>query len=329
MPTAIVTGAAGFIGSHLCDRLLKDGWVVYGLDMAPHEHHNLDVARDHPSFRYFEIDLSHKLAVERWFDRVRADVCFHLASVVGVPRYMADPLGVIDTNINGTRLMAELCMEHDVRLCFTSTSEIYGRNEAVPWAEDADRVLGPTHVSRWTYSASKALCEAMLFALAPKGLKMSIVRFFNVYGPRQNPIYLVSGPTYKVLRGERPEVHDGGFQTRSLTYIADAIEGLIRAATYDTAMGEVFNIGNEHEFTVREVVNAVLWAADSTLAPLKVDMKERHGREYEDIGRRVPDASKARALLKWTANTHMTYGIKATVEWARQNPWYLEDFNGR
>ena len=132
-----------------------------------------------------------------------------------------------------------------MRILFTSTSEVYGRNPAVPWSEDGDRVLGATSVDRWSYAASKGVCEQMLYGVHRKtGLPFSIVRFFNVYGPRQTPIYVVSQTVQRVLNGERPDLYDGGGQTRCLTYVDDAIEGVIAAATKPEAIGEVFNIGN-------------------------------------------------------------------------------------
>jgi UDP-glucose 4-epimerase len=322
--TVMVTGAAGFVGSHLIERLLEMGQTVHGLDLAPlEEARNLAAVKDHPNLHYTQGDIRDLDAIKGFF-RPEASVLYHLASVVGVRRYMEDPLSLIDIAIIGTRHLIALSVEHDVRILFTSTSEVYGRNPAVPWSEDGDRVLGATSVDRWSYAASKGVCEHMLFGVARKtGLPFSIVRFFNVYGPRQTPIYVVSQTVQRVLNGERPDLYDGGAQTRCLTYVADAVEGVIAAATKPEAVGEVFNIGNSVENTMAEVVAMTLEAAGSDLAPIPVDTREKYGAVYEDIGRRVPAVDKAERLLGWKATTSAREGIAQTVAWARATPWYL------
>ena len=320
----MVTGAAGFVGSHLIERLLALGHVVHGLDLAPLEAaRNLEAVKDHPNLHYVQGDIRDAGTIRAFF-RPEAGTLYHLASVVGVRRYMEDPLSLIDIAIIGTRNLIALCAEHGVRILFTSTSEVYGRNPAVPWAEDGDRVLGATSVDRWSYAASKGVCEQMLYGVHRKtGLPFSIVRFFNVYGPRQTPIYVVSQTVQRVLNGERPDLYDGGTQTRCLTYVEDAIEGTIRAATMPEAVGEVFNIGNSVENTMAEVVAMALEAAGSDLEPIPVDTREKYGAVYEDIGRRVPDVRKAERLLGWKATTPAREGVAKTVAWARETPWWL------
>lgn len=321
---ALVTGAAGFVGSHLVERLLQAGHEVHGLDVSDlADARNLDAVRDHPSFHYVRGDIRDAETI-RGFFRPEADVLYHLASVVGVRRYMEDPLSLIDIAIIGTRNLIALCVEHDVRILFTSTSEVYGRNPAVPWSEDGDRVLGATEVDRWSYASAKAVCEHMLFGVSRStGLRFSIVRFFNVYGPRQTPIYVVSQTVQRVLNGERPDLYDGGEQTRCFTYVADAVEGVLAAATRPEALGHVFNIGSDVETTMREVVDVTIRAAGSDLTPVAVDTREKYGTVYEDVGRRVPAVSKARDVLGWQATTSVQEGISTTVAWARDNPWYL------
>jgi UDP-glucose 4-epimerase len=263
--------------------------------------------------------------VIRTFFRPEATTLYHLASVVGVRRYMEDPLSLIDIAIIGTRNLIELCDRHRVRILFTSTSEVYGRNPAVPWSEDGDRVLGPTSVDRWSYSSSKAVCEHMLFGIWRKsGLPFSIVRFFNVYGPRQSPIYVVSQTVHRVLNGRRPDLYDGGAQTRCLTYVEDAVEGVIAAATNAAAVGQAFNIGRDVEHSMAEVVRMVLEAANSDLEPVAVDTDSKYGAVYEDIARRVPSVDKAARLLGWRAETTAQEGVARTVAWARANQWYLQ-----
>jgi nucleoside-diphosphate-sugar epimerase len=194
----------------------------------------------------------------------------------------------------------------------------------VPWKESDDRVLGATDVDRWCYATSKALVEHMLFGVhRSSGLPMSIVRFFNVYGPRQNPIYVVSQSVYRTLRGEAPDLYDGGEQTRCFTYVEDVIDGVIAAATDPRAIGEVFNIGNPTEVTIGEVVNLCVELSGADVMPVDIRTDEMYGAVYEDIIRRVPDVTKAGEMLGWKAGTSVRDGIARTIAWARENPWYL------
>lgn len=321
----MITGVAGLIGSHLAERLLEDGCLVYGLDCVDIETcRNLESVRECSNFSYFKGDIRLSDDLDKFFKH-DATVLYHLASVVGVNRYMEDPLSLIDIGVLGTRSLIELCRNHEVRMLFASTSEVYGRNPVLPWSETDDRVLGATNVDRWSYSSAKGLCEHMLFGVHHKyNWPMSIVRFFNVYGPRQNPIYVVSKSVHRVLNGLPPELYDGGEQTRCFTYIDDVIDGIIKAATYDNALGEIINLGNPVENTMTEVIDAILKATGSNLSPDYILTDEKYGKVYEDIPRRVPAVDKANLLLDWQPTTSMEMGVKKTVEWVKKNKWYLE-----
>jgi UDP-glucose 4-epimerase len=321
----MVTGAAGMVGSHLVEALLARGYEVHGLDIVPLEKaNNLRECRDHPGLVYTMGDIRDPAVIDGYFVK-DAEVLYHLASVVGVRYYMEDPLSLIDVAIIGTRRFIGLCEQHGVRIMFTSTSEVYGRNPAVPWKETDERVLGATSVDRWSYSTSKALVEHMLFGVHRKsGLPISIVRFFNVYGPRQNPIYVVSQSVYRTLRGESPEIYDGGHQTRCFTYVGDVIEGVIRAGTMDSAIGEGINLGNPAEIEIGDVVKACVELSGADVPIIDVDTGKKYGAVYEDIIRRVPAVEKAAELLDWRAHTSYREGIAKTMEWARANPWYLD-----
>jgi dTDP-alpha-D-glucuronic acid decarboxylase len=321
----MVTGVAGLIGSHLVEKLLALGHEVHGMDVVEiGANKNLDNVRTNKNFIYYQGDVRRSEDLADFFQK-DAVVLYHLASVVGVNRYMEDPLSLIDIGISGTRSLIGMCHEHGVRMLFASTSEVYGKNPNIPWSETGDRVLGPTDIDRWSYSTSKALCEHMLFGMHHKdNWPMSIVRFFNVYGPRQNPIYVVSKSVHRVLNGLEPELYDGGQQTRCFTYIDDVIDGLIRAATFESALGQVINLGNPVENTMREVVSAILESAGSSLKVAHIETKKRYGDVYEDIPRRVPSVDKAFTLLGWEPSTSMEVGVKKTVAWARANQWYLQ-----
>lgn len=326
--TVLVTGAAGFIGSHLVEALLERGDTVLGCDLAdPEKSHNLDLVRDHPQFHYTRLDIRDRDAVEAWYDPTASTV-YHLASVVGVQHYLEDPLALVDVVVGGTRTMLALAAENRARFLFASTSEVFGRNPAIPWKEDADRLLGATSVDRWSYSSSKGVCEHMIYGMARvKGLEFTIVRPFNIYGPRQNPIYVVSQSVYRALRGEPPLLFDGGAQTRCFTYIADLVDGMILAANSPLAVGEVFNLGNDRERTIADAVRITRQGTGMEDAALDFDTVAEYGKVYEDIERRVPDVQKAREVLGWRAEVSLEEGIARTIEWAKQNSWYLADRN--
>ena len=318
----VVTGAGGFIGSHLTERLLREGREVLALDLSASLPRNLETVRGLPGFRYGACDVKNPEDVRKAVPK-DAEAVFHLASTVGVKAYVSNPLETIDTIVGGTRNLLDACLRGGARFVFLSTSEVFGKNPAVPWPESGDRVLGPPAVARWSYASSKGLCEHLVNAVhEANGLPTTIVRPFNVYGPRQRPDFVIPATVQKVLRGESPLLYDSGRQTRCFTYVGDLIEGLWR--TFDTAaVGETFNFGREVENTVAEAVEIVIRVCGSPLRPTLVDSSKLLGNRYEDVPRRVPDASKARRLLGWTASTPLDKGVQETVEWARGAPEWL------
>ena len=213
--TVMVTGGAGFVGSHLVEALLAQGNEVHVFDVTPLEKAmNLKEVADHPNLHYFVGDLRNPDDIKRFW-RKDAEIIFHLASVVGIKNYIADPLKLVDISVLGTRYIIEEAVKSGTRILFSSTSEIFGKNPDIPWSEDGDRVLGPTYVDRWSYSSSKAVCEHMLYGMHKNtNLPFTIVRFFNVYGPRQNPYFVVSQSVHKALNGESPLLYDDGKMTR-------------------------------------------------------------------------------------------------------------------
>lgn len=323
--TILITGANGFVGSNLVDHFLARGDHVVGLDFVdPDEAMNLLDALSHNSFEYAQIDIRRDDQL-RTLARRSIDLVYHLASVVGVRHYMKDPLSLIEVSVLGTRNIITLCQETGARLVFTSTSEIYGRNTDIPWREDADRVLGATSVDRWSYSSSKAVCEHMLFAMRQSGdFPFSIIRFFNVYGPRQSPIYVVSQSIHRMLNGDAPFVYDGGRQTRCFTYIDDAVQALEVIGERDVALGEVFNVGNPTEHTIADAVATILATGGGSVEVEAIDTNKKYGAVYEDIDRRVPDVSKIKDLLGWEAKTSLREGVGQTIDWAKQNRYWLD-----
>jgi UDP-glucose 4-epimerase len=316
---ALVTGGAGFIGSHLVDGLLADGWQVVVLD-------NLSTGR--------LANLAH-LAHERRLTFVEGDVCdaglvarlvrgcqvvYHLAALVGVRYVLDNPIGGIHTNVYGTENVLAAAARHGARVCFASTSELYGQNSAVPFAEDAARVLGPTWVARWSYATAKALGEHLCFAYRERGLDVAIVRYFNAYGPRLHPAgygSVIARFIGQALAGEPLTVHGDGRQSRAFTYVADSVRGTMLAGTERAALGQAFNIGGETETSIVELARTIvaLTGSSSTLSfqPYEV----AYGPSFADPQRRLPDVSKARRLLGFSARVPLAEGLARTIAWFR------------
>ncbi|RJL20160.1 NAD-dependent epimerase/dehydratase family protein [Bailinhaonella thermotolerans] len=318
MARALVTGGCGFVGSHLVAALAGRGDEVVVFDGGPPPP---DQSRD--GVRYVPGDIRDRDALASAL-RDGVDVVYHLAAVVGVDRYLERPLDVIDINLMGTRNVLELAADAGAKVVLASTSEVFGKNPAVPWAEDADRVLGSTAVDRWSYSSSKALAEHLTFGMVRAcGLRATIVRYFNVYGPRQRPAFVVSRSVHRALRGLPLVRYDDGAQTRCFTYVADAVEATLRAADDPRADGECFNVGSSVETTVRQAIELVaeLTGAETIT---ELDTAARLGETYQDLSRRIPDTSKAAAVLGWKASTPLREGLARTIDWARRNPWWLD-----
>jgi len=318
--TVLVTGGAGFVGAALTKKLLANGDKVTVLDAAPAER-ALRLADLLDEIDYKRVDLRDRdglsAALMGSWDQI-----YHLAAIVGVDRYMSDPLALLDVNVIASREIIRAAAEQGSRLMFASTSEIYGRNPVVPWREDDDRVLGPPSVSRWSYASSKALVEHMLFAeRMSSGLPFVTVRFFNVYGPGQEPRFLVSRTLHRALNGHPALRYDGGRQTRCFTYLGDAVAGVLAAVDSPASEGRAFNIGSAFEHSAGEVVQSVVdQVPGASIAD--VQTQDMYGADYEDIQRRVPDCTAALETFGWKATTTLDEGVAQTAAWAEANPWW-------
>ena len=321
----LVTGGAGFIGARLVGKLLSENFEVHVLDVIPIEMaHRLKEYSSNSNLIYTQGDLRDKVKIDSWFQK-DATHLYHLASVVGVKNYIDDPLALIDIVVVGTRNLLELATKYNTRVLFTSTSEIYAKNPNPPWSEQDDRVLGPTSIDRWSYSSSKAVCEHMLFALfRSNNLKFTIVRFFNVYGPGQAPIFVISKSLYNVMNNKSPYLYDSGEQTRCFTYVDDAIDGMLLASRSESANGEVFNIGSNIERTMKNAIDLIIKISGKELDIINFQTKKEYGEKYEDIPRRIPNVSKAKEILNWEVTTSLEDGIKASIDWAKNNKWWLK-----
>ncbi|GAA3255634.1 NAD-dependent epimerase/dehydratase family protein [Nonomuraea helvata] len=321
MNRVVVTGGGGFVGSHLVERLLSEGNEVTVFDHAEPPPGRL-AAPIAPRYVTGDIRNRDQLAAAI---TPEVDIVYHLAAVVGVDRYLDQPLDVIDINLMGTRNVLDLADRAGAKVVVASTSEVYGKNPAVPWSEDDDRVLGSTAVDRWSYSSSKALAEHLTFALVrQRGLRATIVRYFNVYGPRQRPAFVISRTIHRALRGLAPVIYDDGEQTRCFTFVDDAVTATMLAGSSAKSDGECFNIGSSDETTVQQAVQLAIELAGGASTVIPVDTRERLGTRYQDLCRRIPDTTKAWEVLNWRSTTSLREGLAKTIEWARVNPWWLE-----
>ncbi len=314
----LITGGAGFLGSHLSDAFIDRGDEVFVLDTG-----GISKVRhllSNPRFHYvhdsvFNLDLLDSLAG-------KTDLIYHLAAVVGVEHYVADPYETLNINVNGTQNVLKAAYKYTRRVVFGSTSEVYGRNPKVPWSENDDRVLGATSIDRWCYSTSKAVGEHFCFAYQKLGLPVTVVRFFNIYGPRLDRLDVGRLFTIfmgQLLRGADLTVVGDGRQTRCFTYVSDAIEATVRAGVEPAAQGHAINIGTDVETSVMEFAKLMLELFGPSKSQLKfVRQEEIYGPSYEDIPRRVPDITKMKTLLGVTPQVSLREGTARTMEWFRR-----------
>ena len=310
----LITGGGGFVGSHLSDAFVARGDDVFVLD-------NGSVAKvrhlmGRPQFHYVRDSIFDLEILEGLIAKV--DLVYHLAAVVGVEHYVGDPFEVLNVNVNGTQQVLKLAFKHQKKVVFSSTSEVYGRNPKVPWAEDDDRVLGSTRIDRWCYSTSKAVGEHFCFAYHAMGLPVTVVRYFNVYGPRLDQLDVGRVITIflgQALRGEPLTVIGDGRQTRCFTYVDDAVRATVEAGVRGNTDGEAFNIGTDAESTVLELAEQIIAVTGSKSRVEFVPQASVYGNSYEDIGRRVPDVTKMHGALGVRADTPLADGLRHTVDW--------------
>ncbi len=317
----LVTGGAGYIGSHLVDALIKRGDEVLVIDnLSTGKIENIRHVLGHPTFHFINDSILNEALLERFVPSM--DLIFHLAAAVGVRNVLQDPLAAINTNVRGTEVVLGLAFKYWKRLVLASTSEIYGKASHVPFREDDDRVLGSTAVARWSYSMSKAIDEHFAFAYAVKGLPVSILRYFNSYGPRLDERgygSVVANLTRQALRGEPLTVHGDGKQTRCFTYIDDTVAGTLLAGEVKEAIGEAFNIGSPNETSILDLAKLIKRLTRSK-SPIAFQAYEAYyGEGFEDPRRRVPSADKAKRLLGFAPKVDLETGLKKTIAWCREH----------
>ena len=313
----LVTGGAGYIGSHLVDRLVHLNHEVTVIDdLSTGNLTNLQAV--HSDIRFVEATILDADIVDALV--ADADVVFHLAAAVGVGHIIEQPLRSLVINTKGAENVITACVKHDRKLLLASTSEIYGKTAKMPMSEDDDRVLGSTTVARWGYSTAKAIDEHLALAHAEHGLRMSIVRYFNSYGPRLDPRgygSVVANLMRQAIDNEPLTVHGDGSQTRCFTYVDDTVEGTLRAALDLRGEGKIFNVGNDHETSIIDLATTIIAMTGSSSTVQHVSYEQRFGKGFEDTKRRIPDVQRARAVLDFNAGVSLQDGLQRTLAWWR------------
>ena len=297
----LVTGGAGFIGSHLCDALLERGDSVVVLDnISTGNRKNIEHLVGNPSFELIEGSI---LDVEI-VDNVVASVdhVLHLAAAVGVFTIVDKPLESLTTNLRGTENILEAAHKHHKEVLIASSSEIYGKNAGGALSEESDRIVGSPLKSRWSYSEAKAIDESMaFFYYQEKKLAIRIVRFFNTVGPRQVGHYGMVVPRFvsAALKNEPLTVYGTGSQSRCFCHVQDAVAGVLAVIDSNATLGEVFNIGNDEEITIEDLAHEIIELTGSTSAIEKVLYEKAYAPGFEDMQRRIPDIGKIKRVVGW------------------------------
>jgi UDP-glucose 4-epimerase len=318
---AFITGGAGFIGSHLAERLLAAGHQVVVLDnLSTGSIENIAHLKNHDRFHYTIDTIENEPLLAELIDG--CDVVFHLAAAVGVKKIVEEPVHTIETNVHGTEVVLKHANKKKKLVVLASTSEVYGKSTAVPFHEDADLVMGPTRKHRWAYACSKAIDEFLALAYwKEKKLPVIIVRFFNTVGPRQTGQYGMVIPNFvrQALAGQPITVFGDGTQSRSFTDVLDVVGALVRLVEEPGAVGQVFNIGNTDEITILELAARIrsMTASRSEIVLIPYDQAYEAG--FEDMPRRLPDLSKIRQAIGYEPTMNIDQILTRVIEHFRSH----------
>jgi UDP-glucose 4-epimerase len=316
----LITGGAGFVGSHLADGLLSRGDEVAVLDnLSTGSIANIAHLKSHPRFRYTIDSVTNEPLLAELIDG--CDVVVHLAAAVGVKLIVEAPVHTIETNVHGTEVVLKHANKKKKLVMIASTSEVYGKSAAVPFREDADLVLGPSEKHRWAYACSKLIDEFLALAYwKERKLPIIILRLFNTVGPRQTGQYGMVIPNFvrQALAGQPITVFGDGRQSRSFTYVGDVVRAMVALIDEPRAVGQVFNIGNGQEISIGELAARVKAHIGSTSEIVCIPYEQAYERGFEDMPRRVPDISKIRSLVGYEPTVDLDEILTRVVEYFRQ-----------
>ena len=317
---AFITGGAGFIGSHLAERLLQDGHEVEIIDdLSTGSIDNIAHLKGDKRFSYAIDSVTNEPLLAELIDR--SDVVFHLAAAVGVKLIVEQPVHTIETNVHGTEVVLKHANKKKKLVFIASTSEVYGKSTAVPFREGVEVVLGATVKHRWAYACSKLIDEFLALAYwKERKLPVVIVRLFNTVGPRQTGQYGMVLPTFvrQALAGQPITVFGDGKQSRSFTYVGDVVDALVKLAHEPRAIGEVFNVGTTSEVTIGDLAERVKTLSDSDSPIQFIPYDEAYEAGFEDMPRRVPDISKLCSLIGYRPKLQLDEIIQTVIEHIRQ-----------
>ncbi len=321
MMKALITGGAGFIGSHLAQRLLEDGNEVTIIDnLSTGRLENLQAFRQDPKLQFVNGDIQDTTLVQLLTSH--CDVVFHLAAAVGVQLIADDPVHTIETNIAGTEVVLEAANKFGRRILLASSSEVYGKSEKIPFGEDDDFVLGSTAFSRWAYACSKAIDEFLGQAFHQQyGLGVVGTRFFNTIGARQTGRYGMVVPRFVqwALRNEPIQIYGTGRQTRCFCYVEDLVEAVLALMQCEQAAGRVFNVGSVEEVTIEALADRIIEITGSKSRKQFVPYDVAYGRPIEDMMRRVPSIERIRKAVGWRPKTSLDRALRIIVEHYRKH----------
>jgi UDP-glucose 4-epimerase len=303
----LITGGAGFIGSHLADAYLERGDEVFVIDdLSTGSIHNIEHIKKHPRFHYTIDTVQNYPVVAELVDQ--CDVVFHLAAAVGVKLIVESPVRTIETNVRGTEVVLAIANKKKKKVLVASTSEVYGLSDQVPFREDGNLVMGATTKGRWSYACSKAIDEFLALAYwREKKLPTVVVRLFNTVGPRQTGQYGMVIPTLvkQALAGRPLTVFGDGKQTRCFGYVGDIVEALVKLMDHEEAVGQVFNIGSNEEISIAMLAERIRELTGSASEVVYVPYAEAYEEGFEDMPRRVPDITKVGALVGFRPKTSL------------------------
>ena len=316
----LITGGAGFVGSHLAEALLERGDEVYALDnLSTGSIGNIAHLKSHPKFHYTIDSVTNEPVIAEHVDL--CDVVVHLAAAVGVKLIVEAPVHTIETNVHGTEVVLKHASKKKKLVLIASTSEVYGKSTNVPFREDADLVLGPSDKHRWAYACSKLIDEFLALAYCKeRKLPIIIVRLFNTVGPRQTGQYGMVIPNFvQQALAERPiTVFGDGTQSRSFTYVGDVVRAMVALIDEPRAVGQVFNIGNGNEISINELAERIKAMTGSRSEIVRIPYDEAYEAGFEDMPRRVPDISKVRSLVGYAPTVELDEILTRVIAHFRQ-----------
>ena len=317
---ALITGGAGFIGSHLVERLLDAGNDVVALDdLSTGDLSNLARVMDHPRMKFVLDDVRNSETVHLLVER--CDVVFHLAAAVGVQLIVDDPVHTIETNIHGTEVVLAVANKFRKRVLLASTSEVYGKSEKVPFREDDDTVLGSTRFSRWSYACSKAIDEFLGLAYHQQyGLPVVVVRLFNTVGPRQTGRYGMVIPRFveRALKNEPLQIYGTGRQSRCFAHVGDIVGGILALMDRTDTSGRVYNLGATEEITIEGLADRIIEMTGSRSEKRFLSYEEAYGRPFDDMMRRVPCLDRVKEAIGYEPKTRLTQTLEAIIAEKRE-----------